>query len=104
MRVAVFSTKPYDRQSLTEANAAHGHHLDFFETRLTAATAALAAGYDAVCVFVNDQLMPTRSRPWRLEERGCLRCGQRASTMWISMPPRVWGSRLRAFRRTHRTP
>lgn len=56
MRVAVFSTKPYDRQSLTEANAAHGHHLDFFETRLTAATAALAAGYDAVCVFVNDQL------------------------------------------------
>ena len=56
MRVAVFSTKPYDREYLDRANAAHGHDLTFLEPRLTAETAALAAGFDAVCAFVNDDL------------------------------------------------
>lgn len=56
MRMAVFSTKPYDRAFLTEANARHGHDLTFFEPRLTDETAVLAGGYDAACVFVNDRL------------------------------------------------
>ncbi len=56
MRIAVFSTKPYDRESLEAANAAFGHELVYFETRLVAETCALAAGFDAVCAFVNDQL------------------------------------------------
>lgn len=56
MKVAVFSTKPYDRQFLEAANQAHGHELHFFEPRLTEDTAPLAAGYSAVCAFVNDQL------------------------------------------------
>lgn len=56
MRVAVFSTKPYDRAFLTEENARHGHDLTFFEPRMAAETAILAAGYDAVCAFVNDRL------------------------------------------------
>jgi D-lactate dehydrogenase len=54
MRIAVFNTKPYDRRFLTEANAAFGHDLHFLEPRLEAATAPLAAGHQAVCVFVND--------------------------------------------------
>lgn len=54
MRVAVFNTKPYDRRFLDEANAAFGHDLHFLEPRLEPATAALAAGHGAVCVFVND--------------------------------------------------
>jgi D-lactate dehydrogenase len=56
MRIAVFSTKPYDQQFLKRANAEHGHELVFFEPRLTAETAKLAAGFDAVCAFVNDNL------------------------------------------------
>ncbi|MDG4792984.1 2-hydroxyacid dehydrogenase [Micromonospora sp. WMMD1082] len=56
MRVAVFSTKPYDREFLTAANAAAGHDLIFLEPRLTAQTARLAEGSDAVCAFVNDDL------------------------------------------------
>ncbi|MEX2583931.1 MAG: 2-hydroxyacid dehydrogenase [Gemmatimonadota bacterium] len=56
MRIAVFSTKPYDRQALNEANERHGHELVFFEPRLTPATAPLARGFDAVCPFVNDQV------------------------------------------------
>jgi D-lactate dehydrogenase len=54
MRVAVFSTKPYDREHLTAANHAHGHDLQFLEARLTEETATLAGGAAVVCMFVND--------------------------------------------------
>lgn len=56
MRVAVFNTHPYDRHSLEAANAAFGHVLTFFESRLLPETVQLAAGFPAVCVFVNDVL------------------------------------------------
>ena len=56
MRIAVFSTKPYDREFLERCNARHDHELVFFEPRLTAATTRLAEGFPVVCIFVNDQL------------------------------------------------
>lgn len=56
MRIAVFSTRPYDQRFLTAANQRHEHELSFLEAKLDATTAALAAGHDAVCAFVNDDL------------------------------------------------
>jgi D-lactate dehydrogenase len=56
MRVAVFSTKPYDVESLSAANEAAGHDLVFLDARLSLATARLAEGAEAVCAFVNDDL------------------------------------------------
>jgi D-lactate dehydrogenase len=56
MKVAVFSTKPYDRQFLATANSGAGHRLTYLDVRLTAETAALARGAEAVCAFVNDEL------------------------------------------------
>jgi D-lactate dehydrogenase len=56
MRVAVFSTKSYDRAFLTMANEEFGHDLVFFDPRLTWQTCPLAMGFPAVCAFVNDQL------------------------------------------------
>jgi D-lactate dehydrogenase len=56
MRVAVFSTKPYDRESLDGLAPSHGHELHYLEPHLTAETARIAAGFPTVCVFVNDQL------------------------------------------------
>jgi D-lactate dehydrogenase len=56
MRVAVFSSKPYDVAFLTAANQARGHDLLFLEPRLAKETAALASGRPAICAFVNDQL------------------------------------------------
>jgi len=56
MRVAVFSTKAYDRRFLDAANRGFDHRIDYFEARLDASTAALAEGYAAVCVFVNDRV------------------------------------------------
>ncbi len=55
MRAAIFSTKRYEREPLAVAAGRHGHELRFLEPRLTADTAVLAAGCDAVCLFVNDQ-------------------------------------------------
>ena len=59
MKVAVFSTKPYDQLYLERAAGAHQHDLEFFEPRLGPQTAPLAAGFDAVCAFVNDTLDAT---------------------------------------------
>jgi D-lactate dehydrogenase len=56
VKIAVFSSKPYDEQFLGEANRAFGFELKFFEPRLTAETVSLARGFSAVCVFVNDRL------------------------------------------------
>ncbi len=56
MKVAVFSTKPYDRRSLETANDGQGHELSFLEPRLAEPTASLAAGCDAVCAFINDDM------------------------------------------------
>ncbi|MBA2664965.1 MAG: 2-hydroxyacid dehydrogenase [Bradymonadaceae bacterium] len=58
MRIAIFSTKQYDRQFLNDANAqgGHNHELVFLEARLGPETAPLAAGFEAVCAFVNDRL------------------------------------------------
>lgn len=54
MRIAVFSTKPYDRRFLEQANAG-GHDFTWIEARLDAATARLAEGAEAACLFVNDR-------------------------------------------------
>lgn len=54
MKVAFFSTKPYDRESFEALD--HEHEIDFFPQRLTEDTVHLAKGYPAVCAFANDVL------------------------------------------------
>lgn len=56
MKIAVFSTKPYDREFLEAANSRFGHELVFLEPHLTYETCPLASGFGGVCVFVNDTL------------------------------------------------
>ena len=61
--VAVYDTKPYDRDYLGPAAKAVGFNCRFHEFRLNADSAALAQGADAVCMFVNDQAdRPTLER------------------------------------------
>lgn len=55
MRVAVFSSKSYDRQFLEAANGGK-HQFMYLEPRLDASTAIAADGAAAVCAFVNDHL------------------------------------------------
>jgi D-lactate dehydrogenase len=58
MRVAVFGTRDYDRTFLDAANVGQGrsHELTFLDPYLNAPTAALARGFPAVSVFVNDRV------------------------------------------------
>jgi D-lactate dehydrogenase len=55
MKVAIFSTKNYDREFLGGANASR-HELRFFEPHLAEESVGLATGFEAVCEFVNDQV------------------------------------------------
>ncbi|BBE00224.1 2-hydroxyacid dehydrogenase (plasmid) [Novosphingobium sp. BL-8A] len=54
MRIAIFGTRKYDRQFLTQANAAYGFDLDFLDVALSPTSAQLARGFDVACIFVND--------------------------------------------------
>ncbi|MFC5412471.1 2-hydroxyacid dehydrogenase [Larkinella bovis] len=54
MKIAFFSTADYDRQWF-ESGKSH-HTITFIEQPLTAQTAQLAAGHQAVCAFVHDDL------------------------------------------------
>ena len=56
IKVAFFDTKPYDRRSFDEANKNFGFELTYFEARLNPASAKMAAGFDVVCAFVNDDI------------------------------------------------
>lgn len=56
MRVAAFSVKPYDRDSLTAASAGLPIEWSWLEPRLDRNTARIAEGADAVNCFVNDEL------------------------------------------------
>lgn len=56
MRIAVFSAQPYDKTYLEQENQHLGHELVYFDLLLNATTAEMCKQFDAVCVFVNDDL------------------------------------------------
>ena len=56
LRVSVFSSKPYDKKHLDEANQGLGHTFDYHDEHLSSRTAVMAVGSDAVCTFVNDHV------------------------------------------------
>ncbi len=56
IRIAFFDAKEYDIASFENANSLGEFEIKFFETKLSADTANLASGFDAVCVFVNDDV------------------------------------------------
>lgn len=59
MKVAVFSSKPYDIEHLNKANEGRALEFTFFEPHLTRQTAMLTKGFDIVCCFVNDVIDQT---------------------------------------------
>ncbi|SFR05494.1 D-lactate dehydrogenase [Enterobacter sp. kpr-6] len=54
MKLAVYSTKQYDKKYLQHVNEGYGYELEFFDFLLTERTAKTATGCDGVCIFVND--------------------------------------------------
>ena len=56
LKVSVFSTKPYDKKHLDEANQGLGHTFHYYDEHLSSSTAVMAKGSTAVCTFVNDHV------------------------------------------------
>lgn len=57
LAIGFYDTKPYDRQAFLDSTGSDaGMEWHFHEFRLSAETAASAAGCEAVCVFVNDRV------------------------------------------------
>ena len=56
MKLAFFDAKSYDMPGFDAAAKDTGLEIKYFETRLNEDTVSLAAGFDAVCVFVNDNV------------------------------------------------
>ena len=54
MKLAFFDTKPYDIPGFDRYALPAGIEIKYFEPNLNIDTVSLAAGFDAVCVFVND--------------------------------------------------
>ncbi|MGJ8655859.1 MAG: 2-hydroxyacid dehydrogenase [Akkermansiaceae bacterium] len=54
MNITFFSAKPYDKKSFNAIP--HNHHIQYYKDHLSQESAHLAAGSQAVCVFVNDEL------------------------------------------------
>ncbi len=54
MKLAFFDTKSYDIPGFERYAVPSGVTIKYFEPNLNADTVSLAAGFDAVCVFVND--------------------------------------------------
>ncbi|MDD6703340.1 MAG: 2-hydroxyacid dehydrogenase [Clostridiaceae bacterium] len=56
MTISFYDTKPYDKKYFNIINEQYGFTINYFETKLSARTAKLAEGSDAVCAFVNDDV------------------------------------------------
>ena len=56
MKIAFYSTKPYDKIYFEPKSHEYDMKIHFYETACTEETIPLAKGHDAICVFVNDYL------------------------------------------------
>ena len=56
MKVALFSTQNFERPFFMHANKKFRHELLFHKEELHQETAPMAAGFPAVCAFINDKL------------------------------------------------
>ena len=56
MKIAFFSTQPYDKTFFELHNFGFDFTIEYYETALTEKTVNLLSNVEAVCVFVNDQI------------------------------------------------
>lgn len=56
MKIAFYSTKPYDKIWFQPLAEQYGYTIDFLESPCRPASIPLAKGFDVICVFVNDPI------------------------------------------------
>ena len=55
MKITFFSTQPYDKEFFSAHNIDGAFECDYLEVPLNSKTVELAAGSEAICIFVNDK-------------------------------------------------
>jgi len=56
LRIAFFDSKPYDIESFDRVNSDYGFEIKYFQGHISIDTVEITKGYDALCIFVNDNL------------------------------------------------
>jgi len=56
MKIAIFSTRSYEKPFIEKANMSEGHDISYYEVGLNQSTVGMAQGYEGICCFVNDKL------------------------------------------------
>jgi len=56
MKIAFYSTKPYDKIWFAPLAEQYGYIIDFLESPCRPSSIPLARGFDAICIFVNDTI------------------------------------------------
>jgi D-lactate dehydrogenase len=56
VRIAFYSTKPYDKVWFEPLGREYGFDIHFIEAACNEETVFMAKGYDAICIFVNDHV------------------------------------------------
>jgi D-lactate dehydrogenase len=56
MKIAFFSTQPYDKLYFNANNLIEATQLIYFDVALSLQTVNLAKGFDGICIFVNDKV------------------------------------------------
>lgn len=54
MRIAVYDTHKYEKESFERANKKYNFDITFYDFKLNETTCSSAKGFDVLCVFVND--------------------------------------------------
>lgn len=67
-KIAMFDSKPYDREAFDKANKQYSYSITYFEPKLTLETAPLVHGFPVICLFVHDIVNPELA--FQLERSG----------------------------------
>lgn len=99
IKLAMFDTKPYDKEGFSAHAEEYGVEIKYLEPRLTEDTAGLAEGFDAVCVFVNDTVSaPVVERLAALDVRMvALRCSGFNNVDCKAAKGKIFVSRVPAY-------
>lgn len=56
MRLAFFSVMPFEKKAFDKVNQLFQYDIHYFEEKLNERNVVICEGFDAICVFVNDQV------------------------------------------------
>ena len=99
IEVLCFDTKPYDREYFENAKGRRKINITYIGGHLTSETATLTRNFDAICIFVNDNIDADIART--LAANGiqliALRCAGYNNIDFRSLPPQIKVVRVPAY-------